>query len=122
MTSRASRCIINISTIDTSSHHMRKTISTTLMVTLLIACPVWADNDIDQDEAATLRQHGIIQPLENILRKAKQLHSGRVMEVELKKRKAMYVYEIEIVDATGKVWEIQLNAQTATLISQKQEH
>jgi uncharacterized membrane protein YkoI len=101
---------------------MRMKISAAIMATLFIVCPVWADDDFDQDEAAVLRQQGVIQPLENILRKANQLHSGRVMEVELKKQKAVYVYEIEIVDATGHVWEMQFNAQTAALMSQKQEH
>lgn len=101
---------------------MHKHIPAVIIASLLGACPAWASEAINQDEAAALRRQGIIQPLKKILHAAQQLHSGRVMEVELGKQHDLYIYEIEIVDSAGRVWEMKFNAQTASLITQKQDN
>ena len=88
---------------------------------LVFAGLLWASDDIDQDEARSLRDAGTILPLEDILAASRKLRPGRVMEVELEKKHGKYVYEIEIADDKGIVWEMKFNAQDATLISQEQD-
>ena len=68
--------------------------------------------DIDQD---------VILPLERILQAAQKLHPGRVIEVDLEKKKHLYIYEIEIADNDGQVWELKFNASDATLLSQERD-
>jgi len=88
---------------------------------LFITSTGWASDDIGQDEAQALRNQGNILPLEKILDAARHLHPGRVAEVELKQKRNRYIYEVEIVDAKGKVWEMKIDASDASLISQEQD-
>jgi len=77
--------------------------------------------DIDQDDAQMLRQQGVILSLEKILQAAQNLHPGRVIEVELEKKHNLYIYEVEIADSNGQVWEIKFNASDATVLSQQRD-
>ncbi|MGD8567917.1 MAG: PepSY domain-containing protein [Gammaproteobacteria bacterium] len=86
------------------------------------AIPAGADDDINQDQAQALRKQGVILPLENILDIARRQRHGRVMEVELEKSHGRYVYEIEIVDDNGKVWELKVDASDGSMISREQEN
>lgn len=83
-----------------------------------------ASEEINQDDAAALRKQGLVLPLEKILAVAQRLHRGRVIDVELERgrKQGQYIYEIEIVDSGGRVWEMKFNAADASLVSEAQEH
>lgn len=66
--------------------------------------------------AKRLSDAGVIQPLEKIVAAARKFKPGEVLESELEKKGSGYVYEIEILDARGQVWEVKLDAKTAQLI------
>ncbi len=51
----------------------------------------------------------------------KQTHPGRIMEVELEKKRNRYIYEIELVDKNGKVWELKIDAATGSLLSREED-
>ncbi|HEY5602965.1 MAG TPA: PepSY domain-containing protein [Gammaproteobacteria bacterium] len=89
------------------------------IVLCLMLQSAWAGKDIDQDDAKALRQQGVILPLEQILQTAQRLHPGRVIEVELEKKRGRYVYEVEIADNNGQVWELKIDAGDATLLSKE---
>jgi uncharacterized membrane protein YkoI len=95
---------------------------TLLSFTAMYAAPARTDDDINQDQAQALRKQGVILPLERILDIVRQQRRGRVMEVELEKSHGRYVYEIEIVDDNGKVWELKVDAGDGSLISREQEN
>jgi len=90
-----------------------------LITALFINFPVIASDD--HEEARRLQQAGSILPLETILQKAKAIHPGRVLEVELETKHGQHQYEIELLDENGRVWEMKLNAQTGQLLKQEQE-
>jgi len=92
-----------------------------VLVIFLVMPGVMLAKDIDQDEAKLLRQEGAILPLEEILEAAQKQHSGRVIQVELEEKHGRYVYEVEIADNNGKVWEMKIDAHDATLLSQELE-
>ena len=92
------------------------------MISLWAISTIGVAKDIDQDDAKLLREQGRILPLEQVLKAALNLRPGRVIEVELEKSRGTYVYEIEIADDNGQVWEIELNASDASVISQKQDN
>ena len=79
------------------------------------------DSDIDHEEARKLMEAGKILPVEAILEKAEAEHAGRVIEIELNHKWRGYVYEIEILDGKGIVWEMKFDAQSGELIKQKKE-
>lgn len=81
---------------------------------LLSALPAAAETD--QAMARKLRADGIILPLETIVAKAQVAKPGELLEAELDQDQGRYIYEVEILDAAGQVWEIKLDAGTAKLL------
>lgn len=90
-----------------------------LSVLLLLANAAFADSD--HELAEQLREAGEILPLETILQKLHTSHPGKVLEVELENKHDRLIYEIEILDEEGKVWEIKVNAKTGELLQQKKD-
>jgi uncharacterized membrane protein YkoI len=70
----------------------------------------------DYQLAKKLRQQGEILPLEKILELARAKKNGEVIETELEKKGGRYIYEVEILDIQGQVWELKLDAKTGKLI------
>ena len=91
-----------------------------LLITLSGMTTIFAD-EIDQDEALKLKQSGTIVSLETIINQAKTLHEGKILEAELKRKTGFYIYEIEIIDTSGQVWEMKFDAKTAKLLTHEQE-
>lgn len=77
------------------------------------AAPALAD--IDHQRARALQQQGHILPLEQIIDKALGIKSGRVIETELDEENGRLVYELEILDDRGWVWEMEFDAKTGEL-------
>jgi uncharacterized membrane protein YkoI len=71
--------------------------------------------------AKRLSEAGVILPLEKIVAAARKIKPGEVLESELERKGKGYVYEIEILDARGQVWEVKLDAKTAKLIKLESE-
>lgn len=69
-----------------------------------------------------LKEAGAILPLEQIVQRAQAIKAGEIIETELERRRERYVYEVEILDAGGRVWEIYLDAKTGQLIKVEQEY
>ena len=61
-------------------------------------------------------------PLEAIIAKAKKRHDGQLIEAELKSLDGRDVYEIEILDEEGKVWETYFDAKTGDVMTLIQEN
>lgn len=92
---------------------------------LLAFCSVVVARDLDQDEALQLRQQGVIAPLEQLLGAALQRYpGGKLLEAELEEhmdRPVRYLYEIELLTADGVVREIELDAKTGELLTDKED-
>lgn len=92
-----------------------------LLLLNLVAGIAWAGEKIDPDQVQMLRKQGVIMPLNDILLSLQKIKRGRIMEVELKKKHNQYVYEIEVVDGNGTVWEFKIDASDGSLISTEQD-
>lgn len=77
--------------------------------------PALAD-DVDLVQVRKLQASGAILSFEKIAELARAIKPGDILETELEKRQGRYVYEVEILDAKGVVWELKLNARTGELI------
>ncbi len=75
----------------------------------------------EYDAARSLQQRGAILSLEQILERARRHHDGRVLETELEQKGERYVYEIELVDQQGRVWEMKFDAGSGELLKEKRE-
>lgn len=78
-------------------------------------------SDHEQEEVRSLTQQGDILPLEQILEAARQRHAGKILETELEREDDRYIYEIELLDEGGAVWEMEFDATTGELLKQEQE-
>jgi uncharacterized membrane protein YkoI len=74
------------------------------------------------EKAKRLMEAGEILPLETVIKTATAKKPGRVIEAELKSSRGGYVYEIELVDKEGVVWELRYDAKTGELMSTKKEN
>lgn len=88
---------------------------------LLAISPVAADSEVDQDEARLLRNAGDILPLETILQQARSAHPGKVIEVELERKHGRLIYEMEILDEQGVVWEMKFDAGNGDILEEERD-
>ncbi|MCL5974349.1 MAG: PepSY domain-containing protein [Gammaproteobacteria bacterium] len=86
-----------------------------LLIFSVNASPVMAD-DVSHSEARMLREAGKILPLETIIEKAKTYRKGEVIDTELERDDGMLIYEIEILDEQGRVWELEFDATNGDLL------
>jgi uncharacterized membrane protein YkoI len=91
----------------------------------VLALWIWATLSSAADdvtEARRLRDAGIILPLETIIERAVKEHSGHVIATEFEPRDGLYIYEIEILDGSGTVWELEYDAAHGNLLAHKKEN
>ncbi len=77
--------------------------------------------DDDHLEASRLVEAGYILPLSDILDTVQAQRPGRILEVELEQEDGQYIYEIELLDEHGMVWEVEINAVSGELLKTELE-
>ncbi|MFC1684080.1 PepSY domain-containing protein [Pseudomonadota bacterium] len=95
-----------------------------LLISICLTCLpgiMLAGDKDDHLKARQLVQEGTILPLEQIIERTRSQHPGRILEVEFEQEHDRYVYEIELVDEQGQVWELEYDAATGELIEKEQE-
>ena len=85
----------------------------------VVALPPLASGDDckrKQDCALDAFQRGEVRPLSEVLAVARAKVPGEVVKVELDREDGIWVYEIKILTASGRVREIEINAKTLAVI------
>lgn len=88
----------------------------------LTVCGLVIAAAVDPDEAYQLRREGKTLALEQVLQQANVRHPGTVIEVELEREHGRMVYEIELLDKAGVVWEMKYDAETGKIIEEEKDH
>ncbi len=83
-----------------------------------LSLPAAAD---DHERIRQLVIEGRILPLEQILQAVRERRAGRVLETELERRGGRHVYEVEVLDEHGIVWELYFDAATGEFLKEDQE-
>jgi uncharacterized membrane protein YkoI len=96
------------------------TMSTLLLIMLVISTLSLADEGYE--EARRLTESGTILPLEDLMRTIQAQQPGRILELELEHEGGRYLYEIEILDKQGAVWEFKVDAATGEIIERELEN
>jgi uncharacterized membrane protein YkoI len=86
------------------------------LVLAVSAVPLAGMAGESHDTARKLREAGAILPLEDILSRARAVRAGEILETELERKKGHYIYEVEILDGQGRVWELKLDAKSGDLV------
>lgn len=78
---------------------------------------VQADDEMDSTETARLQQSGEILQQEQILERARARQPGEVTEIEVKKKRGQYIYEVDIADDKGVKRELKFDAKTGEFLA-----
>ena len=80
-----------------------------------------AADDVRMDEVDTLVEQGTIQNLQSLNEKALSVQPGTITDTDLDKHYGRYVYEVEIRDAEGQEWDVDLDASTADVLEHRRD-
>ncbi|WP_306117643.1 MULTISPECIES: PepSY domain-containing protein [unclassified Roseitalea] len=89
------------------------------LLALALAGPALADGD--HERALDAVERGQALPLAEILAIVDDRYGGRVIEVAFERDDGRYVYELELVDRAGRLFEVYLDASTGAVIEQERE-
>jgi hypothetical protein len=70
----------------------------------------------DQNSARDATKAGKIKPLPEILAVVKKKVPGRVVDVQLSKKKIPWIYRVKVLTKSGKVVRVFVNAETANIV------
>jgi uncharacterized protein YpmB len=77
--------------------------------------------DLKADEVWELKQSGKIMPLEDLIKQVRRDYPGRIIEIELDEEDGRYIYELELVDENGVVWDLDVDAKTGQILKYEQD-
>lgn len=101
---------------------MKPLIIFTTLVTLASTVTIAHARDLGPDEALRLRDAGTIRSFEELNETALAQHpGGRIEETELEDEYGRYIYQIELRDAQGVQWDLELDASTGKLLKNHQD-
>lgn len=75
-----------------------------------------SSNDDDQDEARNAVTRGEATALRDILAKVKKKYAGEIVHVDLKKRSNRLVYMIKLIDPSGKLLLVRIDARNGAIL------
>lgn len=93
----------------------------TLAFAILASAPAAAGDKPRSQEVRALRERGKILPMEEILARARTIRPGQVVEVELEREDARYVYEVKIIDDADRVHKLEIDAASGELIEHQEK-
>lgn len=91
------------------------------LIILTLLAPLLVIADSDHERAKALFESGEILSLEQILKNIRDEYPGRLLEIKLEQKKKRVIYEVELLDAQGLVWELKLDAVTGELLKREQD-
>lgn len=104
---------------------MNLVVSRLLLIAALALAPVVAAADDDHrqrdDIDAAVRKGEILQ-LSEILKRVKPKIDGKILEIEFENSKNNPIYEIYVLDRSGRRLEYEVDARTASIISFEADH
>lgn len=73
----------------------------------------------DHERARQALERGEVLPLRAILDKVARDYPGEVVEVELEREHGTWIYEIELIDADGRLVKLEIDAGSAAVLRVK---
>lgn len=77
---------------------------------------VHAQERRDHERARAALEAGQIRPLSDLLSEVERRYRGRVIEAELDRDDTQWLYELKILPPNGRVFIVELDAATGTLL------
>jgi len=83
----------------------------------MFTLPVSADSEHDQVREAV--RAGEIMPLEQVLQQLDKTSPGKVLKVELERKRGIWVYEIKLLRDNGTLSKLYFDARDGTLLKNR---
>lgn len=78
--------------------------------------------DLGPDEALRLRDAGTVQDFEKLNAAALAKHpDARILDTELEQEYGRYIYQLELLDARGVQWDVELDAVSGAVLKDHQD-
>ncbi|HSC83002.1 MAG TPA: PepSY domain-containing protein [Pseudomonas sp.] len=101
---------------------MKKLTAVFALVTLATTAGLVQARDLGPDEALRLRDAGTIQPFDKLNQLALAKHpSSQIEETELEEGYGRYIYQVELRDAQGVQWDLELDASNGQVLKDHQD-
>ena len=89
---------------------------------LMLSAGLVNARDIEPDEAAKLQASGIIQPIDRLNAAALAQHpNSEITDTELDEEYGKHVYQVDLTDAKGIEWDVELDAATGKVLKDHQD-
>jgi len=88
-----------------------------LILSLVVVLPSHAEDPGDHDRARRALEAGEILPLKTVLEKVGLDTPGQVMEIEIERRSAHWVYEIKILRPGGALVKLVVDASNGMIVA-----
>lgn len=83
--------------------------------------PGWVDEDHSYDRARRASERGEILPLTEIYERVLRRFPGRVLEAELEREDGRWIYELKVLDASGRLYEVDTDASTGKILKHEED-
>lgn len=101
---------------------MKALIALIAAAALSVAAGLAQARDLGPDEALKLRDAGTVQSFEKLNAAALAQHpGGKIEETELEEEYGRYIYQLEVRDAQGVQWDIELDASNGQILKNQQD-
>ncbi|EJO95729.1 MULTISPECIES: PepSY domain-containing protein [Pseudomonadaceae] len=101
---------------------MNRLISLATLVTLAGVVTIAQARDLGPDEAKRLQDAGTIKSFEQLDEAILAQHPGaRIEETELEDEYGRYIYQVDLRDAQGQQWDLELDASTGEILKNHQD-
>ena len=98
---------------------LRVALSAVLLLALMGARAGQAGDGHDHDRARRALESGEIVPLRTILERVERDYPGQIMEVELEREDARWMYEIKLLRTGGALVKLEIDARDGKLLGIK---
>lgn len=94
---------------------------TSVLMAVFLSLPLSPQSlaDSDHERARAALESGEILSLQEIIAKVEPIYPGQILEVELDRDDALWIYEIKLVRANGVLIKIKLDASDGRLLAVK---
>lgn len=102
---------------------MKKLIALFAIATLTTTAGIAQARDLGPDEALKLREAGTLLSVEKLNAAALAKHPGATIEeTDLEQENGRYIYELDLRDAQGVQWDLELDATNGQVLKDHQDH
>lgn len=99
----------------------RRSLAVAIAAPALLATSAAALADVGYLEARKLRENGQALAEERVLEVVNKARPGDVTDLELDRDMGRLVYEVEVRDAQGQEWDLELDAATGEVLGESRD-